>query len=159
MNELNRQKVLNYLESDYVDYTCPLRFRGYTSPKDEFDITKYSVDDMIVRTLQLAWDYASEHPENGFIECGSKRRRSSLDIWRHIKFYYPEVTIFDVMHSLYNLYRKEVYGFYCTTVWRRVYKYKTYWSSGNEELMADMSGQKNDNFDEYGLEWKEWEDI
>jgi hypothetical protein len=71
MNQENRNKVNNYLNSNSVESVSPLYFDEYESPKDEFDSTKYSVEDMCKRVLALTKIHASYNSESKGFECYS----------------------------------------------------------------------------------------
>jgi hypothetical protein len=155
MNQHNREMVEYYLKSGNVMSLAPLYFEGYTSTKEEFDPEKYSVEDMIERTLELCKENWSVNSEDKDLETGPNRSRSSLDIWRHIKYYYPTITIFDVMHSLYIMgrEREEVGGLFCEDVNRRVFRL----------LRLELEDIYGTSFswcgDEYGLDFDDWKDI
>lgn len=153
MNEEHRQKVYDYLNSEYIKSTSPLLFKDYQSPNEEFDPSKYSVNDMVRRVLILSNNYFSVNSENNSIETCSERWRSSLDIWRHIKYYYPEITIFDVMTAIYDI-RGELGGQYCSFIKRRTFRIKGEHTFGSRSWVNNQFG-----IDEYGLNWKDWEDI
>lgn len=159
MNEINRQKVLEYISQ--CDCS-PLYFNKYESPKDEFNPDKYTVDDMVRRTLILTKNYASYNNDD-MKETSSNRFRSVVDIWRHITYYYPTIEIFDVMHSLYNI-KEELGGQYCNDVHRRVFKWnKNDWdcthSRHQEPNAMKLYTWMSRTTDEFGLEWQEWKDI
>lgn len=156
MNEENRKKVENYLNNMWVS-TEPLIFEGYESRIEEFDPEKYSVEDMVERALELCKKYFSinSSSEEGNWETNPDRSRSSLDIWRHIKYYYPTITIFQVMNALYILgrERQEVGGLYCSDVGRRVFRLIRIEEEGDWESTFHWSP------DEYGLGFNDWKDI
>lgn len=154
MNEENRKKVMRYLEN-YAEIT-PLTFDGYESKVDEFNIEKHSVVDMVKRALFLTKAYSSYC--DGDYDCASGKMRSALDIWRHIKYYYPTIEIFDVMKALYELnHNKDIYGHFCTDVGRRVFKLE--YSSGGDHVQINMYPYANRYFDEFELQWADWENI
>jgi hypothetical protein len=159
MNQENRDKVNNYLNSFYVQSLSPLKFNNYESNKEEFDSSKHSIESMVLRALELTKMYPSYDVETNEFECLSKAMRSSLDIWRHIKYYYPDVTIFQVMNALFNVYEggTDHYGLFCCNINRRVFKVgrKGFTESS---WMRDMSSSGR-SVDEYGLVWDDWKDI
>lgn len=158
MNEENRKKVEAYLNSSKVESTSSLIFEGYTSNKEEFDSTKYSVEEMIDRTIELSREYVSINSETDGFETAKNRSRSSLDIWRHIKYYYPFITIFDVIATLYSMaaIKKEVCGIFCPDINRRIFR------------LTRFDGENYDSYDpqnnswvttEYNVDFKDWKDI
>lgn len=81
-------------------------------------------------------------------QTGKRKRRSSGDIWRHVISTNPEVTIFDVMTSLYNLgkWPNNVVGSdYCSDVNKQVFYF------------GGSSSQSNCyQVDEYGTKFDSW---
>jgi hypothetical protein len=159
MNQVNRNKVEEYLVSENVDSIEPLVFLDYKSPVNEFDPSKFTVDDMVVRALLLSKSHHSAF-ENGEIESYKNRYRSCLDIWRHIKYYYPDISIFDVMHSLYSTYHIKTSGQFCCDVNRRTFKIELGTPPRTNYMSRDgMHIYCNRSFDEFGLDWEDWKDI
>lgn len=164
MNQENRQKVLNYLAEQN---TCPLYFNNYESNKEEFDPTKYPVESMVKRVLELSRSYASYNSDSDEFESSKNRWRSSLDIWRHIIYYYPTIEIFDVMHELHKLYLVDVNGQFCNDILRRTFRIILEGSCRCSTCMVNyMSAISMKSYtydsrtkDEYDLDWEEWRDI
>jgi hypothetical protein len=150
-----REYIEEYLKSDKVKSIKPLKL-GLDSnisilTKSELDKLK-TLDDKILKILTLCYRYNSYIVGETHFETSSGRSRSSLDLWRHIVYFYPEVTIFEVMKSLVNLYESHKVGeLFCSTVHRRVFystnsNYYSYYGFGNTK-------------DEYKLTLKQWKDI
>ena len=135
----NQEKVLNYLGDK--DLTT-LRFNGGPHLRKIEDL-----DLLVFRVIGCTGKYASINTENKRIETHSNRWRSSIDIWRHVKYYKPEVTIFDVMNSLYNM-RNRLRGQYCHLIYRRTFK-----TSRGGYIYDQERG------DEYNLSFDQWKDI
>lgn len=158
MNQENRNKVLNYLNSENVESIEPLVFDGYESIGEEFTPREfYTVDDMVRLILTLMEDYTSVSFNDREFQTRQKRWRSCLDIWRHIKYYNSNIEIFDIMHSLYNI-KKECGGQYCTEIERRTFRikgieYGSYSWNNNQTDYISYDG------DEFGLLWEDWENI
>lgn len=127
-----RNKILAYVEANRHD---PLFFYdgGYRE-----DVVKqsdryvesgkwYKADmslaDVIIEILKLSRVYVSANCEN--VETGAGRRRSSLDIWRHVIAVRPDVDIFSVMETMYYIMPK-VNVNYCYVVKRTVFTYRVY---------------------------------
>ena len=112
------------------------------------------VDDLVDNCMTLLREKGSYRIlESGtkYLETHPGKFRSSLDIWRHILAVRPEITIFEVMNSIYNI-RDRLYGQYCSEVHRRVFKIHLvgYYDHGLEST----------NYrDEYNLLFKDWENI
>lgn len=134
-----RRKVANYLRGCNVS---PLKFNGYDSPKDEFDPSKFSVVDVIIRVLELTRDHTSLIAENGAFQCRADASRSVLDIWRHIRYYYPTISLFEVMRNMHKV--KGLGGLFCTTVMRQVFNFY-------EGFYTDAKTEFDIMFDEWRL--------
>lgn len=147
MNQHNRNMVMAYLAQNKI---IPLIFKGYTSSVEEFNPEKHSITEMVKRAMTLTKDYASTDI-NGEWESSSERWRSVLDIWRHIIYYYPNVEIFDVMHSLFEI-KNECGGQYCHEVRRRTFKLASAYQHYNWSNLQM-------GIDEFGLSFDAWEDI
>lgn len=158
MNKINRQKVQEFLN----EHDCsPLMFEGYKSSKEEFISGEYSVESMVKRTMTLTKDFPSFTKDGENFESSNGKWRSVFDIWRHIIYYYPEVTIFDVMHVLYSI-QDECGGQFCNSVDRRTFKLKAAYN--NTSWLNEQSNIYNlarDSFyiDEFNLSWRDWKDI
>lgn len=127
--------------------SSPLKFKDYTPKEPNPNV---SVDSMVLRCLKLTELYPSLNTESKLKETRNGRRRSSIDIWRHIIFFFPEVTLLQVMKSLYNV-QDDLYGSYCYDVHRRVFFLK------NGSLFTGLSGvTSTDEEDEYGLTFDDW---
>lgn len=95
----------------------------------EFPITEsMSLKALVYAILEKCVGYDSYTVTSMRYETSSGRMRSSLDIWRHVKYYRPDVDIFSVMEALYQL-RDKMYGHYCVTVCRAVFKLPSPWIS------------------------------
>jgi hypothetical protein len=120
---------------------------------------------MVRRCIELNYNYNSINSESQEIETYRSRSRSSLDIWRHIKYYYPDIEIFDVMSSLHKIYmNKEIRGIFCNDIKRRVFRIHETDQFHNDEWKnwqrsEEMYGYCNRNVDEYGLDWEDWKEI
>src|SRR5574339_488781 len=161
MNENLIPQVNSYLSS--VD-TTPLDFYCFklkSGKAYEYEYTVKHVSDMSVKTLGLERVILNtlEHTNNyasgvnGNIETGCDCYRSSLDIWRHIKRYNPDVTIFDVMRCIGNhSYTMELYSHICSSIERRVFRI----ADGD-----DWENEINDSYDrdEYELTFDEWSEL
>lgn len=101
-------------------------------------------------TISRRASSCSKDSRGNYFETSSGRLRSALDLWRHIKTYYPEKTIYEVMEALYELEKKgRVNGHYCGTVRRRVF-----WPTSGGGVVIGKSFR-----DEFGLIFSDWENI
>lgn len=110
-----------------------------------------NVDDLVLDILDRIYYYCSMNTDN-IRETGPRRRRSVLDIWRHTQFYIPDLTIFEVMRSLFRLGNKNlISSLVCPGIGRRVFTAKIYYP------YHYMAGQ--DIKDEFRLTFYDWETI
>jgi len=144
------QIVLDYISSKCQDTLvfCDEDGKDGYSIDKEFN-TMPSFEDTIYTCLRYTLRYWSKNKETNKLETNNGRWRSSLDIWRHVKQYYPECTIFDVMRGLYRI-ESELGGNYCKDIYRRTFKI-------NPNRLFNMMDRPDR--DEYGLLWQDWEHI
>lgn len=149
----NEERVLEYIDTHNHD---PLYF-GTQEFSNKFEsIKNSSIEELIICCLNFLRSGCSYRKIDGELvpDTGSCRYRSSIDIWRHIISIRPEVTIFEVMNSIYNI-KDKLYGQYCTTVWRRVFKNKPKDLYG--DIYPNIENQTME--DEYNLLFSSWKDI
>ena len=148
MPTFKQKRVLKYISDKD---TSTLTFDDECVLK-EFD-KESSLDDLVYKCLYYTNSYYSWveiYPGMFEIETISGKWRSSLDIWRHVKHFRPEATIFEVMNSLYNI-KESLVGHYCPDIRRRVFKLNRFtFTSGLIDL---------DCPDEYGLYFEDWREI
>ena len=137
-------KVMNFLEGSPQDH---LVFKGETNPAE---MSKLSLDNLTYKCISLTHTLHSLNPATGIIETRAGKWRSSLDIWRHVKFYKPEVTLLDVMSTIFNIQDKLI-GHYCRDIHRRTFK--------KEPCFPGWNNRDKDTEDEYDLEFYDWENI
>ncbi len=140
--EKARGKVITYLRGRNKS---PLHFmNSYLGEKiDIKNAERRSLIGLIIEILSYNEDYYSSGK-------GTKRKeyydyRTSLDIWRHVIYYRPEVTIFEVMKCIANNKEKFV-GHICHEIDCRVFS----------NSIGESEPDDQDDFDEYGLMFKEW---
>lgn len=94
--------------------------------------------------------------KDGIIETSSGRRRSALDIWRHVIYYRPKATIFWVMRTLWKLNYEEgiLSGQYCNATSRRVMRLTVNVPYGYRKGMFNETTK-----DEFGLVFSDWRII
>jgi hypothetical protein len=156
MNQLYRSQIENYLKSVAVKSVDDLYFcedyydEGIIDCSKQLKITgAISLTTAIYNCLELATKYYSySKPFDVETEMGAAR--SSLDIWRHIKTYNPDITISDVINTMYKM-ENLLVGHYCDGIRRRVFKLQ------ENELGWDFL--MKDEKDEYNLIWKDWENV
>jgi len=122
-----RDKILQYISK----YNCdPLLFKDpYTPDSDTVNLLNTEVDALVFEIISMSHRYGSYNTTMNYVETFPGKMRSSLDIWRHAKSAIPDIDIFTVMESIYRL-KDRIYGHYCTTVKRAVFRLPTSWSIG-----------------------------
>ena len=140
MNRINRTKIEIFLRT--VDDISPLKFGTHAV----FNLDEHPIEDLIVYVLNFMHRYNSISSSTGEIETYRNHDRSIIDIWRHLKFYLPELSIFDVMKNIHKV--KGLVGHYCPTVGRQVFNLKSI------RKMYDFYNGSNE-FDVPFSEWKE----
>lgn len=156
LSVIERQtRVSNYLTGKPKS---PLMFAKSGINSEQFEDTidrltnlANNLDALIIECLNASKYYHSINCDNKQLETPYDKYRSSLDIWRHVKFFCQEVTIFDVMDSLWRQ-RENLYGQYCYVVRRRVFK--TILNNNGWALVYDALAN-----DEYKLRFAAWEGI
>ena len=123
-----------YFKNLYDDSIMNLEYSNYT--------------DLVIKCLITTQRYSSYNYISGREETRPNKLRSSIDIWRHCKFFEPEITIFQVMSILYKI-KKELYANYCYIVRRLVFKYQ----------ITEHIYYHNNYRDEFGIGFQEWENI
>lgn len=151
--EYRREKILAYINSQK---NSPLVFgRRFFHP----DLEKVELpncdntDQLVYNVLVMARTQSSWCMETSRSETCSGKMRSSLDIWRHICSIRDDVTIFDVMESLYRLANpmRRVSGHFCTVVRRGVFAADSYPAWRTEPL--------NFRSGEYGIWFSSWRKL
>lgn len=104
----NQDKVNAYLESD-PNLKTSLIFLDME--KEIPNSKRFSLEEWVTEILRLAEIYASIN-EGGEWETRSGAARSCIDIWRHLKYFKPEVSIFEVMEAMYKI-RDQLGGQFC----------------------------------------------
>ena len=163
MNEEFRKYVDEYLGSESVESTEPLGFynQKYNNSKFCYDYKPVEVTDLsikelgltkaIINTLDHTRDYASGI--NNHIETGPLALRSALDIWRHIKKYNPEISIYEVMKCIAdNHERMGLYSHFCCTIDRRVFVI-----ADDDEYEEEINDDEEQ--DEFGLYFSDWSEL
>lgn len=127
-----RNKILQYISK----YNCdPLLFKDpYTPDSPIIYISDTNIDSLVKGIITLSTTYGSYNPNMQYIETFPGKMRSSLDIWRHAKSVIPDIDIFTVMESIYNI-KNQIYGHYCITVKRSVFMPPRY-SSGVRNILC-----------------------
>lgn len=144
--------------NDYIDeYSevrkAPLKFHKYNSKvleikqKDKKIID--NLDSLVIWILDTSNYCKSFNVMSGKTETYCGKWRSSFDIWRHCKYYNEDISLENVMASLFRI-QSLLVGHYCCTVDRRVFKLKK---------NVDDYGLINYERDEFGLHFRDWKNI
>ncbi len=150
---------LEFYEYNYKDFKYTYTPANYI----DLDVKKLGLPTVIVKVLNYTQDLASGI--NGVIETESGRLRSSLDIWRHIKKYNPQTTIYEVMKCIAdNWGEMNLYSHICCTIERRVFRIaEDSFDEDDDDYYDDpeYSNEINDEMegDEYGLTFSEWSNL
>lgn len=117
-----RRIIQNYV--DNLNNVSPLQFVPYIKGRERKVVgipEMKCIEDTILEILKMSQSYCSSTVDENEIETTPGRLRSAIDIWRHAKTVIPDISIFTVMEIIYSI-RKELYGHYCCTVHRTVFK-------------------------------------
>ena len=102
-----------------------------------------SLRDVIEFVLKESIHRKSLYLKSRSTQCTSYARRSSFDIWRHVKYFCPTVDLFSVMRIMAGL---PIFHAYCSTVRKRVFLNR----------VEESPTWDNYIIDEYGLEFHQW---
>lgn len=116
------------------------------SKNQQISLGGLSLDKAVIRCLELMEKYPSIDQKTGYQETRNGADRSAIDIWRHLQVDYPEVTLPEVMQTMYKI-RRKLNGHYCYVVKRRVFFLK----SSSFGILFDSRFK-----DEYGLKLRHW---
>ena len=146
MSAYDRKRVENYLDEQGLNY--PLVFEDF---EGMLSTTKSGpLIELVENVLELTRKYRSflwlDGKQDSF-ETSAGRWRSVADIWRHIIYFRPEVTIFEVMETIYA-HQEQFVGHFCEDVMRRVFAVK----SCGSRLYTEGT-------DEFGFYFDTWKDI
>lgn len=137
----NRRKVANYLKGRDI---TPLRFEGYESPANEAKDSP--LKKIIERCIDLTTDYRSIDQYDD-VETREDADRSVLDIWRHIRYYYPNISLLSVMRNMHKV--TGLVGHYCPTIKRQVFNTKK--NRPEYYFFDDMN--------EFGIPFEDWKRL
>lgn len=147
-----KKSVLAYVEKQYPN--GPLIFSHIYANDEEYIKRKLTIRednylrDVVIETLNVSETRDSLTFDTKVRETPPNRWRSVFDLWRHIIYYNPEVTIFQVMRVLFTLeVSNSIIGQFCTDVNRRVFHNKTRYAF----MVVDK-----EHHDEFGLQFKDW---
>jgi hypothetical protein len=151
-----QSQVLDYIHSSNVESLAPLYFNEETDNYNEHEVvkipsswSKLSLVDLIYEIFRWCENYNSTYTEcTEDWETQADCFRSSLDIWRHVIYVKPEVTIFQVMSILWDI-QEDLSGQFCYEVERRVFKLDAWGEVDTDEEEPD----------EYGLQFSDWKNI
>jgi hypothetical protein len=128
----------------------PLRFKNEDLNRKL--IKSASLNKLVFEILEAAHEENSYSADTFTIrpQCYAKKWRSVFDIWRHVKYFKPRITLVEVMNSLAEI-SDDLVGHYCTTIHRRVFMSKR--PRDGYTLNCTISK------DEFGLRLEEWKGI
>lgn len=153
MIQNRRDKILAYNSKR----DCrPLRFsfRGdeKTIPERELKFNKDgspNVYRLVISILEMCSSCRSINSVTDVLETMQDCNRSSLDIWRHAKYLYPDIDVFKIMEALHRLVREDkVYAQFCNQVKRTVFY-----------LDEDRSHDMHFKCEEYNISFNTWRKL
>lgn len=154
---LNAQKkILAYVaavEADREYGTAPLLFNEFTTAYPKEFLQQASLDDLVHGVLYTTHFARSINSVRTSVETWPSRNRSSLDIWRHCKYFRPDITIFEVMDSLYRQQGK-LKSQFCWQVMRRVFNSVEALKSTHVWVSSIICHASNP--DEYKMRFSTW---
>jgi len=147
----NRKKcVLRYIK--YQDTTILVFCNKQRKIISELKEYKFdNINNLVIKVLDLSYHFYSRKLVDKRFTCSYDKRRSSLDIYRHCKYFKRDITIFDVMNSLYSIGSPILYTIFCGNIMRRVFKLQ----KNHYYIHFDNLDLK----DEYDLKFSEWNGI
>lgn len=101
---------------------------------------------LILEILRMTSNYCSHNGTT--VETTPGRNRSSLDIWRHARYVYPDIDLFAIMEAIHKLCAYSlIYGQYCHQVKRAVF-----YISDSHTYMSFHCG-------EYKMSFNTWKNL
>ncbi len=154
MEKEEARKLVNKFVDRCLYRRHPLFFDGIIEREDT--LLKESADlcSLIMNIVKVSNYRPSKRLTPTFkIETRRGARRSALDIWRHALVYKPELTIFEVMASIYRINITStndmtLRGWYCSTVRRLVF-----WENRGRWMI------ENRRVSEFKILFGDWGDI
>lgn len=144
-----QEKIIKYVKSR-KNWKRPLVFLGMTETH-KLRLKNRSFDDLCLEILNMTRIYPSHRwdvlTKKHVWETRRGAARSVGDIWRHILYYRPKTSLFQVMAAFYRI-QHHVFSSYCSDVRRRVF-------SPHLHSSDYVHGGRN----EFNVEFRLWEDI
>lgn len=157
----NEEKVQKYIMDNNMDCS-PLFFtkRWNEEPlevtlpqKENYSSNREFLKDLVRVILQYTKHNYSINSVTKEMETVPGRNRTSLDLWRHIIYFFPEISIFEVMRALHST---TLTTFFCYTIEKRVFPTIKFYDLG---VNTGCSASSVLHPDEYDLLYKDWENI
>ena len=152
MNEDARKMINDRLERLFPEGVTTLYFSNRSGvnafgERNPFN-DQSELSEKIYTCLQLNKHSVSY---SSYFETYAGANRSVIDVWRHIKHYYPDTTIFEVMSTVYNMIyeTQQINTFICGDIGRRV-------------LIIDKEdwyAHDSDEYDVFYITLDEWNNI
>ena len=136
-----------------MEGSFPLFF-GYEAQQEFIGECRYRELNFVVRTILKYFRHNKSYLDRpgGVFYCHYGVWRSSIDIWRHIYALTPDISLPEVLSSLYDI-REILCGQICRIIRKRTFKLNTFYNQYNMELLH------TDTHDEYNLLFCEWRKI
>lgn len=143
-------KNVNRLEKEIIFLNPQIKISDI-SRENTKEITPFQ----FLSTFLQVWNnvYPTVYVENDLQQCETKCRRSLGDLFMLTKYYFPEITLLEVITILHDLFNGEYEHFctdYCGVINKRVYYYNTFYNTKIEDRSIK---------DELGVRYREYEKL
>lgn len=138
--------------------SSPLVFVGWFQKKSRYyNLEIHSLDEIVMKTLKLTEEFPTDtRGHDDYTDSG--KNRSVVDIWRIIKNFLPEVTIYETMKAVYRV-RGKLRCQVCSTILKRVFYVPESRFSWESPQNITYFNRHEDRKDELGLYFGEWENL
>lgn len=110
---------------------------------------RMSLQKLVEFLIKMAGSCQTRYVKSRKYQCHTGASRSAFDIWRCVKYYRPDVTLFQVMNCMARLPEDNYSRSYCTVVRKRVFHYTSYGAYHGDDIQKD----------EFGLVYSDWASI
>lgn len=118
-------------------------------------VSSTKLDELVYFVIKNMETFSSKSGRT--IETLPGRRRSVIDIWRHVINFKKDVTIFEVMESIYKL-RLKLVGHYCNMTRRSVFFARDSLNGDSSEHTPFDDDDYFEDFEckEFGFDFSDW---
>lgn len=152
------KKLLNFIHWMFLgDKTISIVVveEGLIKMNDEFSLIEKTPKEFIFNVIDKYSDREATYNLDGSWQCSGGVYRSTGDIFRLTKYYFPKITLRQVLKFLYQLTKENIiYPSYCDRINKRV------WDDGSGINYPVNSGSMPTHHkDELGLCWEDYEKL